>query len=129
MADVARALHRAGWAAAAVPLVLVTSLGLVQGGYQPASWVWAGALAAWASGVAVVVTRHPGALRRGWPWALASAALLLWTVLSASWSAHPAQSVLEARRTLVYVAVVLALLLLARPGSSRLLVPATHLAI
>jgi hypothetical protein len=116
-------------AVAAVPLVLVPALGLVQGGFHPDTWVWAGALAAWASAVALVVTSDPGALRRAWPWVAAAAALLLWTLLSAIWSVQPAQSVLESRRTLLYVAVVLALVLLARHDGSRLLVPATHCAI
>ena len=113
-------------AVAAVPLVLVPALGAVQGGFQPDTWVWAGAIAAWACALAVVVTQDAGALRRAWPWAAASGALLLWTLASALWSARPAQSVLEARRTLLYVAVVLALLLLARRGATHLLVPATH---
>jgi O-antigen ligase len=113
----------------AIPLVLVPALGVTQGGYAPDAWVWSGALAAWACAVAVAVTSNPGALRRAWPWAAASGALLLWTLLSAIWSANPAQSVLESRRTLVYAAVVLALVLLARSDTQRLLVPATHLAI
>lgn len=119
-------MHRA---AAAIPLVLVPSLGAVQGGFQPDSWVWAGAIAAWASAVALVATNDPGALRRAWPWLAATGTVLLWTLASALWSAHATQSVLEARRTLVYAAVVLALLLLARRNASRLLVPATHVAI
>ena len=114
---------------AAVPLVLVPALGVVQGGYSPDAWVWSGALAAWACGLAVVLSTNAGALRRAWPWAAASGALLLWTLVSAIWSVHPAQSVLESRRTLLYAAVVLALLLLARPGAERLLVLATHAAI
>src|SRR5207247_1948716 len=114
---------------AAIPLVLVPALGLTQGGFQPDAWVWAGALAAWAAAIAVVVSPNPGALRRQWPWAAASGALLLWTLASATWSVHAAQSVLEARRTLLYAAVVLALLLLARRDASRLLVPATHIAV
>jgi hypothetical protein len=113
----------------AIPLVLVPALGVTQGGYSPDAWVWSGALAAWACAVAVAVTSNPGALRRAWPWAAASGALLLWTLLSAIWSAHPEQSVLESRRTLVYAAVVLALVLLARSDTQRLLVPATHVAI
>jgi len=115
--------------AAAVPLVLVPALGVVQGGYTPDAWVWSGALAAWACGLAVVLSSSPGALRRAWPWAAATGALLLWTLLSATWSANPAQSVLESRRTLLYAAVVLALVLLARSDTQRLLVPATHVAI
>lgn len=116
-------------AAAAVPLVLVPALGVVQGGFSPDAWVWAGALAAWACAVALVLTADAGALRCAWPWALATGALLLWTILSALWSPHAAQSVLEGRRTLLYAAVVLALLVLARHNAQRLLVPATHIAI
>ncbi|MEP6811950.1 MAG: O-antigen ligase family protein [Actinomycetota bacterium] len=112
-----------------IPLLLVPTLGVTQGGYTPDAWVWSGALAAWACAVAVVVTSNPGALRRAWPWAAASGALLLWTLLSAIWSVNAAQSVLESRRTLLYAAVVLALLLLARSDTQRLLVPATHVAI
>jgi hypothetical protein len=116
-------------AVAAVPLVLVPALGAVQGGFDPDAWVWAGALAAWASAVAVVVGDEPGALRRAWPWVVATVGLLLWTLASATWSAAPAQSVLEARRTLVYAAVVLALVLLVRRGATRLIVLSTHGAI
>jgi hypothetical protein len=116
-------------AVAAVPLVLVPALGATQGGFQPDAWVWAGAIAAWGSAIALVVATNPGALRRAWPWLAASGGLLLWTLASTLWSAHAAQSLLEARRTLLYVAVVLALLLLARRDAPRLLVPATHVAI
>ena len=116
-------------AVAAVPLILIPALGATQGGFQPDAWVWSGAIAAWASAIALVAATSPGALRRAWPWLAASGALLLWTLASLLWSAHAAQSLLEARRTLLYVAVVLALLLLARRGAPRLLVPATHLAI
>jgi hypothetical protein len=115
--------------AAAVPLVLVPALGLSQGGFSPNAWVWAGALAAWAAAVGVVLSDDAGALRQAWSWLAAVGALLAWTILSATWSAHAAQSVLDARRTLCYAAVVLALLVLARPGGDRAVVIATHLAI
>ena len=123
------AAERGRAAVAAVPLVLIPALGAVQGGFDPDTWVWAAALAAWGAAMAVVLTRDPGALRRGRLWASAAAALLLWTLLSALWSVRPAQSVLEARRTTVYAAVILALLLLAKRGATRVLVPATTVAI
>lgn len=116
-------------AVAAVPLFLIPALGALQGGFQPDTWVWAGAIAAWACALAVVVTQDAGALHGAWPWAAASGALLLWTLASTAWSAHPAQSVLEARRTLLYTAVVLALTILARRNAPKYLVPATHAAI
>ena len=111
--------------AAAVPLVLVPALGAVQGGFQPDSWVWAGALAAWAAAVALIASSSPGLLRAQWPWAAAAAAVLVWTALSAIWSSRTSQSILEARRAVVYAAVVLALLLLARRGATRAIVLAT----
>jgi O-antigen ligase len=114
---------------AAVPLVLIPALGAVQGGFHPSAWVWSAALAAWASAMAVVFSADPGGLRRAWPWLAAAGALTVWTILSALWSADATQTVLEARRTLLYAAVVLALLLLARGDASRALVPATHAAI
>jgi O-antigen ligase len=111
--------------ATVVPLALVPALGAVQGGFQPDSWVWAGALAAWAAAVALVASSSPGLLRTQWPWAAAAVGLLVWTALSATWSSRTSQSILEARRSLLYAAVVLALVLLARQGATRVLVLAT----
>jgi hypothetical protein len=110
-------------------MLLVPALGVFQGGFRPDTWVWAGALAAWAAALGVVMSDRGGALRATWPWLAAGGALLLWTLASALWSAEPQQSVLEARRTLVYVAVVLALLVLARSHATQTLVVATHVAI
>ena len=111
--------------AAAVPLVLVPALGAAQGGFQPDTWVWAGALAAWAAAIALIASTSPGLLRAQWPWAAAAAAVLAWTALSALWSSRTSQSILEARRAVLYAAVVLALLLLARRGATRAIVLAT----
>jgi hypothetical protein len=113
---------------AAVPLVLVPALSLAQGGFSPDTWIWSAALAAWGCAVAVTATSAPGALRREWPWLAAALALLLWILLSSTWSASRAQSYLETRRMIVYVAVVLALLLLARRGTT-VLAPATFVAV
>jgi hypothetical protein len=115
--------------AAAVPLVLVPTLGLAQGGFSPDAWVWLGALAAWGAALAVVLSDDAGALRSAWPWLGCAAALLAWTLGSTLWSAHAAQSVLEARRTLCYVAVLLALVALARRAAVGSIVLATHVAI
>jgi O-antigen ligase len=117
------------FAVAGIPLVLVPALGAVQGGFHPDTWVWAGALAAWAAALGIVLTDRPGALRATWRWPAIATALLLWTLASALWSANARQSVLEARRTVVYAAVVLALVVLARRQAARTLVAATHIAI
>jgi O-Antigen ligase len=116
-------------AVAAVPLALVPALGAAGGGYQPDTWVWAGALAAWGAALALVFLADGGALGLGWPWVVASAGVLGWTAVSAWWSTNPSQSLLEARRAVVYTTVVLALLALARRGTQRTLVLATHVAI
>lgn len=108
-----------------MPLVLVPALGAVQGGFLPDAWVWAGALAAWAAALGLTLADRAG----GSLWPLAAIALLLWTLASALWSADRAQSLLEARRTLVYAAVVLALVVLARRNSTWTLVIATQLAV
>src|SRR6476619_1688903 len=95
---------------AAVPLVLVPALSLAQGGFSPDTWIWSAALAAWGCAVAVTATSVPGALRRECPWLASALALRLCILLSSTWSASRAQSFLETRRMIVYVAVVLALL-------------------
>jgi hypothetical protein len=112
-----------------VPLILVPALGAAQGGFQPDAWVWAGTLAAWAAALGLVVGGEPGALRGSWPWLSAGGALLLWTLGSALWSAEPAQSVLEARRMIVYAAVALALVVLARRGAGRVAIAGTYVGV
>jgi hypothetical protein len=114
---------------AAVPLVLVPALGLAQGGFSPDAWVWAGALAAWAAAVAVILSDDGGALRQARPWLLCMAALLAWTIASSIWSVDAAQSRLDARRTLCYAAVLLALVTLTRRGSHVPIVVAVHASI
>jgi hypothetical protein len=113
---------------AAVPLVLVPALGAVQGGFTPDAWVWSGTLAAWAAALGLVLD-GTGRLRRDGLWVVAAAALVLWTLASALWSALPAQSLLEGRRTLVYGAVVLALVVLARRHAAPVLLAATHISV
>ena len=116
-------------AVALVPLVLVPALGAVQGGFPPDAWVWSGAIAAWGAAVGIVFTEALGWSRLTWLWLGGASGLLVWTILSTVWSAHPAQTVLEARRTVVYVAVAFALVVLARRGATRLLVVSTHVAV
>src|SRR5882672_1616312 len=114
------------FAVAAIPLLLIPALGAVQGGFQPDAWVWSGTLAAWAAALGLVLGEGSDRLRRDWPWVLAGGALLVWTLASRLWSVEPAQSVLEARRMVVYAAVVLALVVLARRYSYRFLLAGTH---
>jgi O-antigen ligase len=106
--------------------LLIPALGAVQGGFLPAAWVWSGALAAWAAALGLVLGEGSDRLRRDWWWVLVAGALLVWTLASRLWSVEPAQSLLEARRMVVYAAVALALVALARRHSFRLLLAGTH---
>jgi len=118
--------HFERFAIGLVPLTLVPALGAANGGFQPDTWVWAGGLAAWGAAVALAVSDHPGTLRAGWPWLVGGIAFLLWTLASALWSVEPGQSLLEARRTVVYAAVALALVVLARRGGGSTVVAGVH---
>jgi hypothetical protein len=109
----------------ALPLALVLALGAVQGGFGPDTWVWATPLAAWAAALAALLAGC-GGLRHGRVWTGAALGLLAWTAASAAWSAAPSQSWLEARRTVLYATVVLALLALARRGAAGALTASTH---
>lgn len=113
-------------AVALVPLVLVPGLGAAQGGFQPDAWVWAGTCAAWLAAVALAVSDHPGALRENWRWLVFGGGLLLWTLASTVWSAVPAQSLLEARRMVLYAAVALALVVLARRRAGLAVLTGVH---
>ena len=81
--------------------------------------------AAWAAALGLVLGEGADRLRRERWWVLAAGGLLVWTLASRLWSVNPPQSLLEARRMVVYAAVVLALVVLGRRHSSRLLFWAT----
>jgi len=112
-----------------VPPALVVALSLDQGGFDPSAWVWSGALAAWVAATAAVAIRDLRPSRRASTWLASSAAVLVWVALSWLWSDRRVQTVLEARRTIVYVAVVLALVVVVRRETARHLLVLTHAAI
>jgi O-antigen ligase/polysaccharide polymerase Wzy-like membrane protein len=112
-----------------VPPALVVALALDQGGFDPSSWVWSGALAAWAAATAAVAWRELGLSRIAWAWLASACAVLAWVAASWLWSDRLVQTVLEARRTAVYAAVVLALVILVRRGTVGHVLVATHGAI
>lgn len=101
---------------------LVAGTGFASGGYFPESWGWPTLGAAWAAGLAVVGRRERNALSRT---ATAAAGLLValtaWTLLGVVWSIDVTQTVLEAERTAVYAAALLAALLWAGKRPERLL--------
>lgn len=112
-----------------VPPALVLALALDQGGFDPSAWVWSGALAAWAAAMAAVAWREVRLSRGAWAWLASAGLVLAWTALSWVWSDRRAQTVLELRRTVVYAAAVLALIVLVRRGVEKHLLVLTHGAI
>src|SRR4051812_44349795 len=100
-----------------VPPALAVALALDQGGFDPSAWVWSGALAAWAAGMAAVLSHDLRLSRSAQAWLVSACALLAWVALSWVWSDRRAQTVLELRRTAVYAAAALALVVVARRGA------------
>jgi hypothetical protein len=101
-------------------VALVAGTGFAGGGYFPSSWGWPLLAAGWAAALAALgAERGLGSI--GAAASLLLVALSLWTALSAIWSLDVTQSLLEAQRTSVYAAAVLAALLWARERPARLL--------
>ncbi len=112
-----------------VPPALVVALALDQGGFDPSAWVWSGALAAWAAATAAVAWRELELSRVALTWLASACAVLGWVTASWLWSDRRVQTVLEARRTALYAAAVLALVVLVRRGTVGHALVVTHAAI
>jgi hypothetical protein len=100
-------------------LVPVLSLGSAQGGYFPSAWGWAALGLLWAAGLALVLrssTRLSSAERA---FVVAWGGLAAWIALSIVWSRDLPQTVLELERVIVYVAAVLAAVVIARTRSAH----------
>ncbi len=86
----------------------VVLLSFADGGFFPSAWR-AAAVAFFCAAALAFVLRGRVALTRSQALVIgALVALTAWTALSALWSPEPADSTLEAQRTLAYVALVLA---------------------
>ncbi|MFN2629777.1 MAG: O-antigen ligase family protein [Gaiellaceae bacterium] len=93
---------------------MVAALALAEGGFFPAAWVWSAVVLCWLGAVAVIMRARLAVARAQWFWLGAFALLTGWTAASALWSADPGQSLLEGRRTLVYLAAAAAIVLTVR---------------
>jgi len=82
---------------------IAAALALDQAGFFPHSWVWAAVLVFWLSILALVGPREVRVRRASVGWLAALTLLTGWTLLSYTWSAVPPQTLLEARRDLVYL--------------------------
>ena len=110
---------RAPWLTLAT-VALIAGTGFAGGGYFPSSWGWPTLAAGWAAALAALGAER-GLSRLGALGALLLVVLIVWTAVSAAWSLDVTQSLLEAQRTAVYAAAVLAALLWAGPRPARLL--------
>jgi O-Antigen ligase/Tetratricopeptide repeat len=114
------AVSRVPWLAVA-SLLLVAGTGFAGGGYFPSSWGWPALAAAWAAALALLADDAVSLGRLGAAAAALLATLAAWTAFGAVWSIDVTQTVLEAERTSVYAAALLAALLWARRHPERLL--------
>ena len=93
---------------AALALGGVALLGFADGGFWPAAWRAATVAFLAAAALGLVLRGRPRLTRSQVVVAGALAALAAWTALSALWSVDQGDSLLEAQRTLVYLALVVA---------------------
>ena len=100
----------------------VAGLAAAQGGYFPSSWGWATVGLLWVAALALVLRSRLvlPPLERAFVAALG--ALAVWIALSTTWSEDVPQTVLEVQRAVLYLAGAAAVLLAARPASSKPLV-------
>ena len=111
---------RLGWPAIAPGLVsfsVVVSLGLAQGGTFPRSWRLT-AFALWALAAAALLARERVVIGRlEWLGIAALAGFTAWIALSAIWSERPSSALLNAERSLTYVAAIFAVCVLVERSS------------
>ncbi len=106
---------------AVLPGVVVGALlfvmALANGGFNPPDWSWGTIAATWVVGL-VLLLKERIELSTGELVMICSLGLLTaWTFLSNLWSPSLATSTLGGERTLLYLTVAVAVLLLARPGA------------
>jgi O-antigen ligase len=98
---------------------VVTAVAFADGGYFRGSWLWIVLALCSLAGIALLL-REDIALGRLELFALSALALLVaWTALSATWSSAPTSSLHDAERSLIYVAALLAFLLVAERATGR----------
>lgn len=110
-----------GAAVAVGAFVVVGGLAGADGGYYPTTWGWAGTSLAWLAATALALRSRVSFSGIGLLFLAGLGALLAWTTLSAAWSASPTRTLLEAQRTLLYVAAALAVLAIVRRRTTGVL--------
>ncbi|MBA3402039.1 MAG: hypothetical protein H0U05_08635, partial [Actinobacteria bacterium] len=100
-----------------VAALVVTGLGIADGGYFATAWGPVTLVFLAASAAALVVQPRPRIGLRALAMPALLALLALWTLASSAWGS-PGEAVPEAERTLVYVSAALALALVVRRGAT-----------
>jgi tetratricopeptide (TPR) repeat protein len=103
-------------AAVAFSTIATAAVAADHGGYWPTSWGWTTlALTATALVALVLGAERPGALELAW---LGGVLLICsWTAASMAWTTSKTQTTLEVERSLVYAAIAVAAIAIARRGS------------
>jgi O-Antigen ligase len=122
-------LARAEAPAAVLAALAVVWLASADGGYFPQQWGWPALGLLLVAAVAALVREEPVLGQLEWITLGALAAYGAWVALSITWSPSSAQPVLELQRTILYVAALLALLLLSSRRSPELIVAALLVAL
>lgn len=100
----------------------IGGLAIANGGFFPVSWGWSSLALLWLAGVVLLVgtPSYPTSLE--WVYLGLLGCLTAWTFLSAAWTSSPTETIAEGERSFVYLAAVLAVLLLLRGASQRAIV-------
>jgi hypothetical protein len=112
-----RRLSLANLAPGLLAAAVLTPLAAGNGGYFPPAWGWSAAALLWAAAIAVLVRQEVDVTAAEAVTVSAFGLLTVWMLISAAWSGDTTSAVLEAQRTLVYVAGLVALLLVSRRGA------------
>jgi hypothetical protein len=120
---VARSLSRDAWPAI-VAFAALVGLAFANGGYFSRTWTVAAVGLLWVAALTLLLASRIELSSLECTWIALVAALVVWTTLSAAWSVDHSESLLDARRDLVYLAGIATVLLLATRASAGGLVAA-----
>lgn len=98
---------------ALVVFVVVGGLALENGGFFPRAWTAAAVALLWVAALTLLLAARVALTALEGAWLALLGGFLAWTALSEVWSLNHAESLLELRRGLIYLAGLLAILLLA----------------
>jgi MFS family permease len=92
----------------------LAAFGFASGGYYPTAWAWGSLAALWLCAIYLVLANAPRPSLLAVTMLAALTGLAAWTWLALLWSDDVDQTVLEGQRTLLYLAIAGALVLVAR---------------